>query len=466
MKLVYASILLSLALPILAQSGCSTLPATINASNSKLNSPFVFLNGIQVVTKADFACRQQEISALFQRYELGTLPPKPQTVTGSYSGNTLTITVGNGGSTISFSVTISGNSGSSPVPAIIALGGSSVPSQSGVATITYNNNDIADQQGRSSRGRGKFYTLYGSSHSAGALIAWTWGISRILDALSTTTGHNIDVNRIGVTGCSRNGKGTYVATAFEPRIALGIVQESGSGGAGCWRISDAMLRAGTNTQTASQIVDENVWFSPNFNQYVNSVNNLPFDHHLLAALVAPRGLLIIENTSIDWLGPQSAWGCQTTGAAAYEALGVTDRMGITQQGNHDHCVLPSAQGPDVAAFVNRFLKGQSANTNIVKTDGRNNVGFVKSNWVDWSIPALSEGGGGSSSTLGPITSISSSTSVTSIIDPRTSTTPTTTASPPTQTKYGQCGGQSWNGPSVCVAGSTCTFINNWYSQCL
>lgn len=299
MKLVYASAFLSLALPVFAQSGCDTLPATINASNSKLNSPFVFLNGTQVVTKGDFACRQQEISALFQRYELGTLPPKPQTVTGSYSGNTLIVTVGHGGSTISFSVTISGNSGSSPVPAIIALGGSSVPSQSGVAQITYNNDDIAAQQDKSSRGRGKFYTLYGSSHSAGALIAWTWGISRILDALSTTTGHNIDVNRIGVTGCSRNGKGTYIATAFDPRIALGIVQESGSGGAGCWRISDAMLQAGTSTQTASQIVDENVWFSPNFNQYVNGVNNLPFDHHLLAALVAPRGLLIIENTSIN-----------------------------------------------------------------------------------------------------------------------------------------------------------------------
>lgn len=324
------------------------------------------------------------------------------------------------------------------MPAIIALGGSSVPSQSGVAQIIYNNDDIAAQMDKSSQGRGKFYTLYGSGHSAGALIAWTWGISRILDALSTTTGHNIDVNRIGVTGCSRNVKGTYIATAFEPRIALGIVLESGSGGAGCWRISDAMLKGGISTQTASQIVDENVWFSPKFNQYVNGVNALPFDHHLLAALVAPRGLLIIENTSINWLGPQSVWGCQTTGAAAYQALGVTDRIGTTQQGNHDHCSLPSAQGPDVAVFVNRFLKNQCVNTNVVKTDGSNNVGFVKGNWVDWNIPVLSSGGGGGPTTSGgSITSISSTTSVTSFTDPRTSNTPTTTAPPATQTKYGQ-----------------------------
>lgn len=387
LHLISASLIL--APRILAQSGCGTLPTTINASNAKLNSPFVFLNGTAVVTKDGFACRKEEIGALFQRYELGTLPPKPSTVTGSYSGGTLTITAGNGGTTISFTVTITGNTGgTAPYPAIIALGGSSIPSQPGVALITYNNDDIAAQNDKSSRGKGKFYTLYGANHSAGALMAWTWGIGRIIDALSTTTGHNIDVNKIGVTGCSRNGKGTFIATAFEPRIALGIVQESGSGGAGCWRISDAMLKAGTSTQTASEIVNENVWFSPNFDQYVNNVGVLPFDHHLLASLVAPRGLLVIDNTGIDWLGPQSVWGCQTTGAAAYQALGVTDRMGISQQGNHAHCALPSAQAPDVAAFVNRFLKGQSVNTNIVKTDGANNVGFVKANWVNWSVPSL------------------------------------------------------------------------------
>ncbi|KAK6988109.1 lipolytic enzyme [Favolaschia claudopus] len=32
--------------------------------------------------------------------------------------------------------------------------------------------------------------------------------------------------------------------------------------------------------------------------------------------------------------------------------------------------------------------------------------------------------------------------------------------------WGQCGGMGWTGPTTCVAGSTCTFSNNWYSQCL
>ncbi|KAK4213538.1 glycosyl hydrolases family 11-domain-containing protein [Rhypophila decipiens] len=33
-------------------------------------------------------------------------------------------------------------------------------------------------------------------------------------------------------------------------------------------------------------------------------------------------------------------------------------------------------------------------------------------------------------------------------------------------KWGQCGGQGWNGPTCCVSGSTCRQSNQWYSQCL
>jgi len=47
-------------------------------------------------------------------------------------------------------------------------------------------------------------------------------------------------------------------------------------------------------------------------------------------------------------------------------------------------------------------------------------------------------------------------------------TGTTTGSAPasTQTKYGQCGGQSWTGPTACASGSTCKYSSPYYSQCL
>lgn len=61
------------------------------------------------------------------------------------SGNTITITCSEGGKSISFSVIVKEPSGSAqaPYPAVIALGGPSIPIAAGVATITYNNQDIA-----------------------------------------------------------------------------------------------------------------------------------------------------------------------------------------------------------------------------------------------------------------------------------------------------------------------------------
>ncbi|KAJ3513329.1 hypothetical protein NLJ89_g3009 [Agrocybe chaxingu] len=43
---------------------------------------------------------------------------------------------------------------------------------------------------------------------------------------------------------------------------------------------------------------------------------------------------------------------------------------------------------------------------------------------------------------------------------------TTTPNQPLQTRYGQCGGQGYTGPTACQAPYTCTFSNQWYSQCL
>jgi len=35
-----------------------------------------------------------------------------------------------------------------------------------------------------------------------------------------------------------------------------------------------------------------------------------------------------------------------------------------------------------------------------------------------------------------------------------------------QVEWGQCGGDNWTGPTTCVAGTVCTFSNDFYSQCL
>lgn len=389
MKLFYSIQLLILAAwatPVAErrQTTCN-IPATFpSAANAKLPNPFKFFDGRSVATKADFECKSQEVSAAMQAQELGVFPPKPSSVTASFASNTLSITASEAGKSITFSVSVRKPSGSGPFPAIIAYGAASLPIPSNVATITFNNDDIAAQQGQNSRGQGKFYNLYGSGHSAGALTAWAWGVDRIIDALEITPAVGIDPKRVGVTGCSRNGKGAFVAAALVKRIALGLPQESGAGGAACWRISDSEKAKGKNIQTASQIVTENVWFSTRFNAFSTRANTLAFDHHQLAGMVAPRGLLVIEN-EIDWLGPVSTTACMKAGRLIYKALGVPDNMGFTGSGNHNHCSFPSNQQTELTAFIGKFLLNQSTNTaNIEKGPGGADVGT----YIDWTTPTL------------------------------------------------------------------------------
>lgn len=59
------------------------------------------------------------------------------------------------------------------------------------------------------------------------------------------------------------------------------------------------------------------------------------------------------------------------------------------------------------------------------------------------------------------------------VTPTGSPTATSTASPTNTNnpgncaaQWGQCGGNNWNGPTCCQSGSSCSRINEWYSQCL
>ncbi|EIM84171.1 uncharacterized protein STEHIDRAFT_148616 [Stereum hirsutum FP-91666 SS1] len=69
---------------------------------------------------------------------------------------------------------------------------------------------------------------------------------------------------------------------------------------------------------------------------------------------------------------------------------------------------------------------------------------------------------------GPIGSTFSSTGTGTGGSSTASAPPTSTSSAAgaAQTKYGQCGGTGWTGPTACASGSTCTASNQYYSQCL
>ena len=96
-----------------------------------------------------------------------------------------------------------------------------------VATMTFNSATLVPSPFSVPRGGGTYFTMY-PDRNAGAMIEWAWGVSRIIDGLYKTTGHNIDVKRIAVTGCSYQGKMALYAGAFDdvvPHLSVPLLPD-------------------------------------------------------------------------------------------------------------------------------------------------------------------------------------------------------------------------------------------------
>ena len=198
------------------QDACATSANYAAVNEKQLPDPWKFADGKAVATADDWKCRQAEMSKMLQQYELGDLPGPPDSLTASLSGTTMTLNIKVGSNTKTVTVTFSkGSSGA----AIIGVGGISIPVPSSVGKINFGNDACAAQQNSASHGSGWFFDLHGKSHSAGATTAWAWCVGRIIDGLeqlgADKTG--IDPKKLGVTGCSRNGKGAFMVGALNPR---------------------------------------------------------------------------------------------------------------------------------------------------------------------------------------------------------------------------------------------------------
>ena len=121
----------------------------------------------------------------------------------------------------------------------------------------------------------------------GALRAWAWGASRLLDYLEADP--QFDATKCAIEGVSRNGKASLVTMAFDERFAAGLIASSGEGGASPWRRD-----IGESLENLTS-PDEYHWMAGNFLKYACdplTPNDLPVEQHEFIALCAPRPVLI------------------------------------------------------------------------------------------------------------------------------------------------------------------------------
>jgi len=128
----------------------------------------------------------------------------------------------------------------------------------------------------------------------GALSAWGWGASRLLDYMETDKA--VDAKRVGVTGHSRYGKAALVGMALDERFAIGYISSSGQGGAKLHR-----RKYGETIENVA--VNFYHWMASNYLKYTGRWDAMPVDSHELIALCAPRPVFISAGNNPGPLNP-------------------------------------------------------------------------------------------------------------------------------------------------------------------
>jgi len=336
----------------------------------------------------DWRCRRAEIGAQIQYYETGIKPAPPDTLLAEFKADsTLVVTIIQNGDTLVLTSKITFPKGEGPFPAVIGVGfgTGSLPSDifttRGIATIQYRFWELAPWGFDVKRGTGGFYKLFPDT-KVGFFTAWAWGVSRIIDGLEKTLASKINLKRLAITGCSFAGKIALFSSAFDERIALTIAQEPGGGGDAAWRITETLSGSRETLRNAQGAP----WYHQDLRLFNNAVNKLPFDHHELMAMIAPRALFVLGNPDYEWLAEESGHVACKAAHEVWKALGVPDRFGFSKLGGHNHCQLPEIQRPEVIAFVEKFLLDKKdVNTNIQRSPYNPDL----SKWITWTTPQLS-----------------------------------------------------------------------------
>jgi hypothetical protein len=370
----------------------ANLPASASLPTiAKLPDPFTKLDGTRMSTQAEWRCRREEILKQAEQYIYGTKPGTPTSVSGTVSNTNITVNVTDKGKSTSFSASVVlPGTGSGPYPAIVVLGGATfgapldpaVIKSEGIAIINYDPYLLGKEGTPRNNKQGAFYDIAGNSSTAGLLVAWAWGVSRLIDVIEQSGGAILKADAVAVAGCSRFGKGAFATGIFDQRIALTMPIESGSGGVPIWRGIP-----GEGAQTPSSAYGEQPWLGDAFSSFTNKVTALPIDTHELVAMVAPRGLFIMDNPFIANLGPKSAHVAALGGAEVFKALGAGDNITYySNVQNGTHCSMRPEWSAPLRSNIRKFLTKTGSDPGVINASASATGNL--STWRDWTTPVL------------------------------------------------------------------------------
>jgi hypothetical protein len=146
----------------------------------------------------------------------------------------------------------------------------------------------------------------------GAISAWAWGVSRVLDYLETDKA--VNAKQVAVFGHSRLGKTVLWASAQDQRITA--VYSSCAG-----EMGSALARRDYGETIDDMAQNFPYQFAVNFQKWVGRWNDMPVDAHMLIALSAPRPVFITGGTQDQWADPKGEFLAEVAAGSVYRLLG-------------------------------------------------------------------------------------------------------------------------------------------------
>ena len=197
----------------------------------------------------------------------------------------------------------------------------------GYATVAFHTSDVTpDKQHGNTRGVFAAFEdverQYRPKNAWGALSAWAWAASRVLDWIETEP--TLDASHVAVIGHSRGGKTALVAAAWDERFAMAVSSCSGAGGA---KLNHVDLP--DSEHIVQSIASHQFWYCRRYTRWVNLDAQTPFDQHMLVALIAPRLVCIGSATDDAHAGP---YGEYCTARYASPAWTLFGRQGFVSRG--------------------------------------------------------------------------------------------------------------------------------------